>query len=144
MSSMFASSCLGRSCQVLITNQTLQEYQTYFHFKPCSIVSVNSICSQELLAAVESEKNLRSRRIVDPENQGNEVDNESDDEQPLMRHVAAIASRARNITRRRRETIPAYGPSQILPSVPINVTLVNGSSLERRNLDSFSLDADSR
>ncbi|KAL8515291.1 hypothetical protein ACS0TY_014128 [Phlomoides rotata] len=105
---------------------------------------LNDPASQELLASVEREKNLRSRRTFNPENQGNEVDNESDDEQPLMRQVSAIASRARNLTRRRREMIPTYGPSQVIPSVPSstsNVILVNGSSHEHQNLDSYSSDS---
>lgn len=116
---MFASSCLERSCQVLIINQLI--------ILDLAQLSVDSIYSQELLASVESDKHLRSRGMFNPENQGNEVEIESDDEQPIMRHVAAIASRARNLTRRRRE-----------------MTFFNTSSLEHQNIDLYSSDADSR
>ncbi|KAI3469535.1 hypothetical protein Pfo_026198 [Paulownia fortunei] len=101
--------------------------------------------SQELLAGVESDNNLRLRRKFNPVNQDNEVNNdapvdETDFEHRIVRQFAAIAGRARNISRRRRQMIPAVGPSQILPSVPVtnlsNVTQVNSSSPDHQNLAS--------
>ncbi|KAK4405696.1 E3 ubiquitin-protein ligase RHF1A [Sesamum angolense] len=98
--------------------------------------------SQELLAGVESDEIFSSRQNLIPVNPDNNDFNngapameESDFEQRIMRHFATIASRARSISnRRRRQTTPPVGPSQILPSVPtVNVTEVNSSSSEHQN-----------
>ncbi|PIN16522.1 hypothetical protein CDL12_10821 [Handroanthus impetiginosus] len=84
--------------------------------------------SQELLAGVESDKNLRLRFTFNHVNQDNEIhddaslDDGSDFEQKIIRHFATIVTRARNISIRRRQTTPEIGPSQVLPSVPVTNT----------------------
>lgn len=79
--------------------------------------------SQELLAAVENERNLRSRRNVrviheDYEfNHGHSYSDESDFEERIMRDFAAAAYRARYIGRRGRHRSAGIAPSQVLSDV---------------------------
>ncbi|KAG8370140.1 hypothetical protein BUALT_Bualt14G0086400 [Buddleja alternifolia] len=96
---------------------------------------LNDPTSQELLAGAHSVKNLKPSRNF-PVNQDNEVDNDehpvgdSDLEQRIRQRFTAITTRARNMSRRRRQ----MSPPQVLPSVPTqntsNVTQINGSSSE--------------
>nr|GMC66592.1 E3 ubiquitin-protein ligase RHF1A-like [Ipomoea batatas]GMD95118.1 E3 ubiquitin-protein ligase RHF1A-like [Ipomoea batatas] len=96
--------------------------------KDCPICSrqvfLEDAASQELLAAVENERNARSRRSVQfaPEihesNNLDEVD-DSDFEERILRQFAALTSRARSINRRIRQTSSGVGPAQVLPSAPV-------------------------
>ncbi|XP_073049040.1 E3 ubiquitin-protein ligase RHF1A-like [Primulina eburnea] len=108
--------------------------------------------SQELLGGVQSGRNLRHNFCcVDQDGDVNNEDSPQEDdlafEQRIMRHFTAVASRARNISRRRRQTIPDMGHSQILPSVSIpnmsNKTRVNSSLEVNQNLASCFSNFDS-
>ncbi|KAF5951010.1 hypothetical protein HYC85_013003 [Camellia sinensis] len=80
--------------------------------------------SQELLAAVENERNLRSRRNArhireDYEmNIDNSYGDDSDFDERIMRHFAAAARRARYVERRGRPRSSGIGPPLVLLSVP--------------------------
>ncbi|THF96563.1 hypothetical protein TEA_023218 [Camellia sinensis var. sinensis] len=80
--------------------------------------------SQELLAAVENERNLRSRRNArhireDYEmNIANSYGDDSDFNERIMRHFAAAARRARYVERRERPRSSGIGPPLVLLSVP--------------------------
>ncbi|XP_073302876.1 E3 ubiquitin-protein ligase RHF1A-like [Primulina huaijiensis] len=107
--------------------------------------------SQELLGGVQSGRNLRHNFCcVDQDGDVNNEDSPQEDdlafEQRIMRHFTAVASRARNISRR-RQTIPDIGHSQILPSVSIpnmsSKTRVNSSLEVHQNLASCFSNFDS-
>ncbi|KAI8006951.1 E3 ubiquitin-protein ligase RHF1A [Camellia lanceoleosa] len=78
--------------------------------------------SQELLAAVENERNLRSRRNACHEDYEMNIDNsygdDSDFGECIMRHFAAAARRARYVERRGRPRSSGIGPPLVLLSVP--------------------------
>ncbi|XP_028114488.1 E3 ubiquitin-protein ligase RHF1A-like isoform X1 [Camellia sinensis] len=80
--------------------------------------------SQELLAAVEIERNLRSRRNArhiheDYEmNIANSYGDDSDFDERIMRHFAAAARRAHYVERRGRPRSSGIGPPLVLLSVP--------------------------
>ncbi|GFY85068.1 RING-H2 group F1A [Actinidia rufa] len=80
--------------------------------------------SQELLAAVENERNLRAKRNVYHIHDENEINydnsyvDESDFEDRIMRHFAAAARRARYANRRGRQRSSGIGPSELLLPVP--------------------------
>ncbi|XP_057489137.1 E3 ubiquitin-protein ligase RHF1A-like [Actinidia eriantha] len=79
--------------------------------------------SQELLAAVENERNLRAKRNVYHIHDDNEINHDnsyvddSDFEDRIMRHFAAAARRARYANRRGRQRSSGIGPSELLLSV---------------------------
>lgn len=79
--------------------------------------------SQGLLAAVEKERNLRSRQnahIIHEDyeiNHDNSYSDESEFEERIMRDFAAAAHRARHIGRRGRHRSFAVAPSQVLSDV---------------------------
>ncbi|KAK9287665.1 hypothetical protein L1049_016102 [Liquidambar formosana] len=83
--------------------------------------------SQELLAAVESERSSRTRRqcpsastILHHFNEDSDVDldasysDDSDFDERIMQHLAAVASRARYVRRRERQRSSGLSPSQVL------------------------------
>ncbi|KAF5950907.1 hypothetical protein HYC85_012900 [Camellia sinensis] len=80
--------------------------------------------SQELLAAVENERNLRSRRNArhireDYEmNIANSYGDDSDFDERIMRHFTVAARRARYVERRGRPRSSGIGPPLVLLSVP--------------------------
>ncbi|XP_057956778.1 E3 ubiquitin-protein ligase RHF1A-like isoform X2 [Malania oleifera] len=89
--------------------------------KECPICSqflcLKDPVSQELLAAVESERNLRPSRIsITSEDFENEHDapytDDSDFNERIMQHLAAAARRARIMSRRERRRFSGFGPSQ--------------------------------
>ncbi|KAL6981490.1 RING-type E3 ubiquitin transferase [Sarracenia purpurea var. burkii] len=79
--------------------------------------------NQELLAAVENERNLRSRHNSHHIHEDNVINHDisySDDSdfyELIMRHFAA-ASRARYVNSRGRQRFSGIGPSQAIISVP--------------------------
>ncbi|XP_028091093.1 E3 ubiquitin-protein ligase RHF1A-like [Camellia sinensis] len=83
---------------------------------------LSSTFSQELLAAVENERNLRSRRNARHEDYEMNIDNsygdDSDFGECIMRHFAAAARRARYVERRGRPRSSGIGPPLVLLSVP--------------------------
>ncbi|CAL5340751.1 unnamed protein product [Camellia sinensis] len=76
----------------------------------------------QLLAAVENERNLRSRRNARHEDYEMNIDNSygdySDFGECIMRHFAAAARRARYVERRGRPRSSGIGPPLVLLSVP--------------------------
>ncbi|CAL5401716.1 unnamed protein product [Camellia sinensis] len=76
----------------------------------------------QLLAAVENERNLRSRRNARHEDYEMNIDNsygdDSDFGECIMRHFAAAARRARYVERRGRPRSSGIGPPLVLLSVP--------------------------
>ncbi|KAA8527565.1 hypothetical protein F0562_034720 [Nyssa sinensis] len=76
--------------------------------------------SQELLAAVESERSLRTRRSAHNVHEVYEIDHDApymddcDFDECIMRRFAASASRARYLNRRGRQRSSGTGPSQLL------------------------------
>ncbi|XP_019180652.1 PREDICTED: E3 ubiquitin-protein ligase RHF1A-like isoform X2 [Ipomoea nil] len=95
--------------------------------KDCPICSrqvfLEDAASQELLAAVENERNARSRcsvRFAPEIHESNNLDEEdSEFEERILRQFAALTSRARSINRRIRQTSSGVGPAQVLPSAPV-------------------------
>lgn len=49
------------------------------------------------------------------------LQDDSDFEERILRHFAALTSRARSINRRIRQTSSGVGPAQVLPSAPVAV-----------------------
>ncbi|PSR92718.1 E3 ubiquitin-protein like [Actinidia chinensis var. chinensis] len=80
--------------------------------------------SQELLAEVENERNLRAKRNAYHIHDDNEINHDnsyiddSDFEERIMRHFAAAARRARYANRRGRPRSSGVGPSELLLTVP--------------------------
>ncbi|CAK9173656.1 unnamed protein product [Ilex paraguariensis] len=107
------------------------------------ILGMKDAASQELLAAVENERTLRSRRTVHPIDEDHDINQEapymddSDFEEQIMWHFAAAASRSRYINRRGRQRSSGIGSSQVLPAAPIadvpNVQQMYTSPEERQN-----------
>ncbi|OIT40179.1 PREDICTED: E3 ubiquitin-protein ligase RHF1A-like isoform X1 [Nicotiana attenuata] len=94
------------------------------------VLALKDPASQELLAAVEIERNMRSRINVRHTNEDVETNhcfqdapqqNDSDFEERIMRHFAAATSRVRLVNRRRRQASSGIGPTQVVPSVPVGV-----------------------
>lgn len=91
------------------------------------VLALKDPASQELLAAVEIERNLRSRLNVRHTNENVEANhdaaqqNDSDLEERIMRHFAAATSRVRLVNRRRRQASSGFGSTQVVPSVPVGV-----------------------
>lgn len=90
------------------------------------VLALKDPASQELLAAVEIERNMKSRLNVrhtneDVPNHDAAQQNDSDFEERIMRHFAAATSRVRLVNRRRRQGSPGIGPTQVVPSVPVGV-----------------------
>ncbi|KAI4317772.1 hypothetical protein L6164_025615 [Bauhinia variegata] len=93
--------------------------------------------SQELLAAVEAEKRLRSRNTyasastnsrsplerLNADNDDSYSDDSDFDEQ-IMQHLVAAASRARYFRRRERQRSSGAGPSEVLLFNSANVSMV--------------------
>ncbi|KAL2458631.1 E3 ubiquitin-protein ligase [Forsythia ovata] len=75
--------------------------------------------SQELLAAVENERNLRSMHNVHHIHGNIEVNHhdDCDFEDQVMQQFAATVNSARSVSRRRRQITSSVCPSQGLPSV---------------------------
>ncbi|XP_015089599.1 E3 ubiquitin-protein ligase RHF1A-like [Solanum pennellii] len=92
------------------------------------VLALKDSASQELLAAVEIERNMRSRINVRHTNENVEANhdatqqNDSDFEERIMRHFAAATSRVRLVNRRRRQASSGIGPTQVVPSVPVGVS----------------------
>lgn len=92
------------------------------------VLALKDPASQELLAAVEIERNMRSRLNARPTNENVEANhdavqqNDSDFEERILRHFAAATSRVRLVNRRRRQAPPGFGPTQVVPSVPVGVS----------------------
>ncbi|XP_059311863.1 E3 ubiquitin-protein ligase RHF1A-like isoform X1 [Lycium ferocissimum] len=95
------------------------------------VLALKDPASQELLAAVEIERNMRSRLNVRHTNEDVEANhcfqdtaqqNDSDFEERIMRHFAAATSRVRLVNRRRRQASSGIGPTQVVPSVPAGVS----------------------
>ncbi|KAK4379876.1 hypothetical protein RND71_001738 [Anisodus tanguticus] len=92
------------------------------------VLALEDPASQELLAAVEIERNMRSRLNVRHTNEDVEANhdapqqNDSDFEERIMRHFAAATSRVRLVNRRRRQASSGIGPTQVVPSVPVGVS----------------------
>lgn len=78
--------------------------------------------SQELLAAMENERSLRSElnthHIYEEPEIDHDYTNETDFEERIMWNFAAAASRVRSINRRRRQRPSGGAPVQVIPSVP--------------------------
>ncbi|XP_073135897.1 E3 ubiquitin-protein ligase RHF1A-like [Henckelia pumila] len=94
--------------------------------------------SQELLEGVQSDRNLRRNLCrVDQDIDVNDDFPQEDDpgfEQQIVRHFTVVASRARNISSRRRHITPDIGRSVciLLPSVPSR-NMSNMSNMARVN-----------
>lgn len=92
------------------------------------ILALKDPASQELLAAVEIERNMRSKLNVRHTNEDVEANhvaseqNDSDFEERIMRHFATATSRVRLVNRRRRQASSGIGPMQVVPSVPAGVS----------------------
>ncbi|PHU30629.1 hypothetical protein BC332_02722 [Capsicum chinense] len=92
------------------------------------VLALKDPASQELLAAVEIERNMRSRLNVCHTNEDVEANNDapqqndSDFEERIMRHLAAATNRVRLVNRRRRQASSEIGPTQVVPSVPVGVS----------------------
>ncbi|TKY72132.1 E3 ubiquitin-protein ligase RHF1A [Spatholobus suberectus] len=96
--------------------------------KECPIcwqsLALKDPASQELLAAVEEEKRMRSRNMSNSRvplqqlNDGHDdsCSDDSDCDDQIMRHLVATASRARFVQRQERERSPGAGPSEVLGS----------------------------
>uniref|UniRef100_A0A5B7A7Q5 RING-type E3 ubiquitin transferase n=1 Tax=Davidia involucrata TaxID=16924 RepID=A0A5B7A7Q5_DAVIN len=88
------------------------------------LLGLKDPASQELLAAVEIEKNLRTRRSAHNIHEVYEIDDDafytddSDFDEHIMRHFAAAASRARYVNKRGRQRSSGIGPSQVIFPVP--------------------------
>ncbi|CAN4113443.1 unnamed protein product [Withania somnifera] len=101
------------------------------------VLALKDPASQELLAAVEIERNMRSRLNVCHTNEHVETNhdagqqNDSDFEERIMRHFAAATNRVRLVNRRRRQVSSGIGPTQVVPSVPAGV-----SSNQTQNIES--------
>uniref|UniRef100_A0A5B7A4M0 RING-type E3 ubiquitin transferase n=1 Tax=Davidia involucrata TaxID=16924 RepID=A0A5B7A4M0_DAVIN len=88
------------------------------------LLGLKDPASQELLAAVEIEKNLRTRRSAHNIHEVYEIDDDafytddSDFDEHIMRRFAASASRTRYVNKRGRQRSSGIGPSQVLFPVP--------------------------
>ncbi|XP_061347901.1 E3 ubiquitin-protein ligase RHF1A-like isoform X2 [Gastrolobium bilobum] len=99
--------------------------------KECPIcwqsLALKDPASQELLAAVEAEKSLRSRNIYSSsftnsriplerliDDNDDSCSDDSDFDEQIMQHLVAAASRARFVQRRERQRSSGAGPSEVL------------------------------
>ncbi|XAR57228.1 hypothetical protein NMG60_11025289 [Bertholletia excelsa] len=107
--------------------------------------------SQELLAAVENERNMRSRNAQriheDIEiDHDNIYTDDSDFDERIMRHFAAAARRARYLNRRGRQRSSGTGSSQPIFSLPTgdpsDVLHMHSASAEERHLSGYEISDD--